>query len=387
MTSHFPEGNGQPLSFTPRLKRSPVENKTVTEVFIHDYTRCFSESCINETRTPDKHPFAAFFEKSPAAEAQTPPVSPQAQNHADAKTTPVPAAWKDLPEKELWQYYVKIRELRLQKKPPSHAPLEIRYQAITDFLFRKYLPDILKVVATYFYRNMPQHSLLDRADLEQAASIAMFNLLSEFDPSVGTTFMQYANAKKKSRIRGAVIDCLRSLQEYPREWALKRRIHNPRFEALRAKLGHKPTYEEYCDEYGWEHAETIWNQLFWSGVYNQSQFTSRRAGSHGGSDTEEMELESLANYEAKPIRLDAKLTRLDNIDSIMELLPDDEMKYIVWAYYWKQDTNERIAKSLTASGRTICVSSVGNKRKEAEAILKSKLTQQEYENLVDRFRE
>lgn len=61
--------------------------------------------------------------------------------------------------------------------------------------------------------NIPDHPLATREDLESVGQLGLLQALDGFDPERGTPFVSYAYG----RVRGALVDYLRSIDALPRE--------------------------------------------------------------------------------------------------------------------------------------------------------------------------
>lgn len=92
---------------------------------------------------------------------------------------------------------------------------------------------------------------VDRADLMSDGIVGLIEALDRFDPTMGVRFEQYAPI----RIRGAMLDGLRSLDWAPRELrATARRIDRTSGE-LHVRLGRRPTALEMARELGMDAEE------------------------------------------------------------------------------------------------------------------------------------
>lgn len=89
---------------------------------------------------------------------------------------------------------------------------------------------------------------LDKRDLINAGVIGLIDAVNHYDPSKGVKFETYAS----TRIRGAIIDELRSLDWIPRSTRTKSREIESAISGLIHKLGHIPSDEEVSKELGWD---------------------------------------------------------------------------------------------------------------------------------------
>jgi DNA-directed RNA polymerase specialized sigma subunit len=217
---------------------------------------------------------------------------------------------------------------------------------------------------------MPESSLVDYNDLLQHVQLEMWKYLEKYDPSRGTTFMQFFGARVNGRLNGAIIDALRELQDCTRLIAQWRRVMAPMFATLRNELGRQPTLEEFCDKFGWHHEPILRNRAFWAGTFNQRQV--------GGSveQQEEGDLDALQNFQSRDGAVSSDQQRMvskDNMRFIRSHLKDPDMDYIVWAYYEQHETNEQILRDFRCQGRKCSLSWVVSKHNRAKEIIKEKV--------------
>ncbi len=94
--------------------------------------------------------------------------------------------------------------------------------------------------------NIPDHPLAAREDLENVGLLGLLQALNGFDPDRGTPFVSYAYG----RIRGALVDYLRSIDALPRERRRRLAEAQQAIDTLRQKLSAEPSDEsvaEYLD--------------------------------------------------------------------------------------------------------------------------------------------
>ena len=113
----------------------------------------------------------------------------------------------------------------------------------------EYLPLVKKVVSRIFPNIPPQ--LMDFEDLVGYGIIGLIEAVDTFNPNTGAKFSTYAFY----RIRGAILDTLRSLDWLPRE--LRRKIHlvNGAVGELTSSLGREPEVKEVADKLGMDESE------------------------------------------------------------------------------------------------------------------------------------
>ena len=101
---------------------------------------------------------------------------------------------------------------------------------------------LVKFVAGRLSAGLPRS--VDTGDLVSAGVFGLMNAIDRFDPSQGNTFETYA----VPRIRGAILDSLRSLDWVPRSVRSRSRSVQDAIAKLEHELGRTPTDEEIAGE-------------------------------------------------------------------------------------------------------------------------------------------
>src|SRR5262252_5794394 len=130
----------------------------------------------------------------------------------------------------------------------GRTPRAASYSALDgtrDEVLRQYLPLVRRVVQRLAARK-PPHIELD--DLVSWGIVGLLDAISKYDPSKEASFSTYA----QFRIRGAVLDHLRSLDWVPRSVRQKASLIEKITHQLEGKLGRPPTEEEIASELGLE---------------------------------------------------------------------------------------------------------------------------------------
>jgi RNA polymerase sigma factor for flagellar operon FliA len=126
----------------------------------------------------------------------------------------------------LWNTYV------------AHHDPKLREQIIVQ-----YAP-LVKYVVGRLAINMP--TIVDSDDIISYGTLGLIDAVERFDPTRGIKFETYAIA----RIRGAIIDALRSLDQIPRTARQRAREIEAAIAELEAKLKRPPTDQEVADRMG-----------------------------------------------------------------------------------------------------------------------------------------
>jgi RNA polymerase sigma factor FliA len=101
----------------------------------------------------------------------------------------------------------------------------------------EHLP-IVRFLARRIHERLPQH--VDIEDLVSAGVVGLLDAFAKFDPAKKVQFRSYA----QFRIRGAILDSLRTLDWSPRELRRKGRAVEEAIRVLTARLGHAPGEHE-----------------------------------------------------------------------------------------------------------------------------------------------
>ena len=110
-------------------------------------------------------------------------------------------------------------------------------------LLLEHLP-IVRFLARRIHERLPQH--VDIEDLVSAGVVGLMDAFSKFDPHKKVQFRSYA----QFRIRGAILDSLRTLDWSPRELRRKGRAAEEAVRVLTARLGRSPNEAEIAAEMG-----------------------------------------------------------------------------------------------------------------------------------------
>jgi RNA polymerase sigma factor for flagellar operon FliA len=109
---------------------------------------------------------------------------------------------------------------------------------------------------------LPKHVDID--DRKSAGQFGLYDAIEKYDPKRGYKFETYAI----NRIRGAILDDLRSLDWVPRSVRSKERQIEQAVNDLTQELGRSPTIEELCDLLDMDEAEVKRGQSAGGTVFN-----------------------------------------------------------------------------------------------------------------------
>jgi len=124
---------------------------------------------------------------------------------------------------------------------PPPAVVGSALTAEQERVLLEHLP-IVRFLARRIHERLPQH--VDIEDLVSAGVVGLMDAFSKFDPTKKVQFRSYA----QFRIRGAILDSLRTLDWSPRELRRKGRAVEEAIRVLTARLGRPPGEAEVAHE-------------------------------------------------------------------------------------------------------------------------------------------
>src|SRR5580700_5680747 len=130
--------------------------------------------------------------------------------------------------------------------PPSAASGAPPGTSLSDEqerLLLEHLP-IVRFLARRIHERLPQH--VDIEDLVSAGVVGLMDAFAKFDPNKKVQFRSYA----QFRIRGAILDSLRTLDWSPRELRRKGRAVEESIRVLTQRMGRAPGEAEVAAEMG-----------------------------------------------------------------------------------------------------------------------------------------
>jgi RNA polymerase sigma factor for flagellar operon FliA len=128
--------------------------------------------------------------------------------------------------------------------PPGGGQLLV-LSAEQERVLLEHLP-IVRFLARRIHERLPQH--VDIEDLVSAGVVGLMDAFAKFDPGKKVQFRSYA----QFRIRGAILDSLRTLDWSPRGLRGKGRAVEEAIRVLTARMGHAPDEAEVAVQMGLE---------------------------------------------------------------------------------------------------------------------------------------
>jgi len=146
------------------------------------------------------------------------------------------------------QYPHTPEDLRKEPNYPIWVRLRAGDRGARDELVVRYAP-LVKYVIGRMAISLP--AAMDSDDVLSAGTIGLLHAIDRFDPEQGVRFETYA----LQRIRGAIIDTIRSLSPLSRGAGRRARLLDENTAALAQRLGRAPSQEELAQELGVDQAE------------------------------------------------------------------------------------------------------------------------------------
>lgn len=225
------------------------------------------------------------------------------------------------PVEEIWEKY------------HTTGSLELR-----DALIRNYL-HLVRYVASRMALSVPPSVQVD--DLVSAGVVGLIDAIGKYDPSRDTKFETYA----VSRIRGAIVDDLRSLDWVPRSVRRKARLIEDAYGELETELGRSATDEEISERLNMsvEEFRSAVDEIVSAGLLSLDDFAGTTNGerttriidlvcARGNSPSASIEYDQMKNVLAR---------------AIMNL-PEKE-RTVIALYYYEDMTLKEIGRTLGVS--------------------------------------
>jgi RNA polymerase sigma factor for flagellar operon FliA len=229
--------------------------------------------------------------------------------------------------------------------------VQITMKSIPEYGPQKWDPDwqeqmvlqyapLIKYIASRLALRLPSHISLD--DLISSGIIGLIDAVQKFDPAKNINFKTYA----EFRIKGAMLDELRSLDWIPRSVRKKAHLIEKAYAQLQRSLGRPAEAEEVAGFLGLE-LEEFYQLLDETKTVSVVALEERRnnAGGHVGYLEPEL-LETIQDGNARDSLLAAHFSELQGIMmQAIEALPDKE-KLLISLYYYEELTMKEIGQIM-----------------------------------------
>jgi RNA polymerase sigma factor for flagellar operon FliA len=217
-----------------------------------------------------------------------------------------------------------------------------RRKELRDQLLVYYAP-LVKYVASRLASGLPQN--VEQADLVSNGWFGLIDAVDRFDPSRGNKFETYA----MQRIRGAILDELRSNDWVPRSVRQKARAIEKAMAKLEARLGRTPSEAELAEELDVPVSQlnAMFTQISNAGVVALDEVL-------GGERGDSVALvDTLADTAEGPVgqyeRHELKQILAEGINAM-----SDREKWVLMLYYFERFTLADIGRVLNVTESRVC---------------------------------
>jgi RNA polymerase sigma factor FliA len=213
-----------------------------------------------------------------------------------------------------------------------------------DRLILHYSP-LVKYVAGRVAVGLPQN--VEQSDLVSYGIFGLIDAIEKFDLGRGYKFETYAIA----RIKGAILDELRSIDWVPRSVRAKARSLEKAYAKLESELHRTPTDEELASELGVtdEQLQVSLNQISFIGLVALDEMLSP-----GGERGESLSLgETVADPTAGPVATYEIEEMRQILAEAINRMPDRE-KVVLTLYYYEGLTLAEIGQVLGVTESRVC---------------------------------
>jgi RNA polymerase sigma factor for flagellar operon FliA len=209
-----------------------------------------------------------------------------------------------------------------------------------NILVEVYRPVVTDIVRRFASR-LPRR--VDRGDLGTAAHVGLMSAIGGFDPARGVRFESYC----ERRIRGALLDELRTQDWLPRPWRQRIERHKRVIEQLRSETGREPCDDEIAHEMGIPVGD--YQQVFGVGMPGAPAGSMSNAGEN--ADDSVGGLDVVADTRNAPPG--DKLTREELLRLVAQKLTEQEYR-IVYLKYWEELPMREIGDLAGLSESRVC---------------------------------
>jgi RNA polymerase sigma factor for flagellar operon FliA len=230
-----------------------------------------------------------------------------------------------------------LQELWIRYK--DTAPRQVRDQLIVHY------SPLVKYVAGRVAVGLPQN--VEQSDLVSYGIFGLIDAIEKFDPDLGYKFETYAIA----RIKGAILDELRSIDWVPRSVRAKARAHEKAYAKLESELHRTPTDAELAAEleYTDDQLQTVLGQISFVGLVALDEMLSV-----GGDRGESLTLgDTIADGSDGPVSLYEVEEMRQILAQAINRMPERE-KVVLTLYYYEGLTLAEIGQVLGVTESRVC---------------------------------
>lgn len=235
---------------------------------------------------------------------------------------------------QLWSLYRK--EYKSVGRDGSAQLAELR-----NVLMERHLP-LVRYHAERLQQTLPKSIELD--DLISAGQFGLMDAIRGFDPDRGYKFKTYCS----TRIRGAILDQLRSQDWVPRLVRIKATKIERTYQKLVGEFGREPTHSELARHLELDHGELV-REMDAAKAKSMYSLSEKWDDGDDGDSVEKMDI--LADQRAiDPVH---ELNRRDLMDYMTKSLTCKE-RFIIEQYYQLGHTMREVGEMLALTESRVC---------------------------------
>ncbi|MFO1008672.1 MAG: FliA/WhiG family RNA polymerase sigma factor [Planctomycetota bacterium] len=264
------------------------------------------------------------------AEPKAPLPSAAARPRIEIKKVDAPEL-EPLPTEEIWEVYRKARK----------AKNEVEIEKLRNVLMERHYP-LVRYIAERLLQTLPKSIELD--DLVSAGLFGLMDAIRGFDPDRNIKFKTYCT----TRIRGSILDQLRSQDWVPRLVRLKAGRIDKTLQRLTGEYGREPTHAELAAALQMDHTELTTEM---NSASAKTMFSLSEKWEDRDDDSSIEKVDILEDRRAiDPI---GELHRRDMMDFITRSLTHKE-RFIITQYYQVGHTMREIGEMLELTESRVC---------------------------------
>ena len=272
-----------------------------------------------------------MFDSTDPAASDRPPIS--------SETSTAPPSASTLPEMEgmdtnqLWELYAQKRD--------EAGGRQSEFELVRNEILERHRP-LVRFIALRLLKTLPKSVELD--DLISAGTFGLLDAIRKFDPSRGIKFKTYC----PPRIRGSILDQLRSEDWVPRLVRIKANRIDSTIRDLTSEYGREPTHTELAVAMKLDHTE-LSCELESAKVKSMYSFSDKWEDRDDDDAAESYDfLEDKGAQDPM-----AELNKRDMMKFMTRSLTHKE-RFIIEQYYQSGHTMREIGEMLTLTESRVC---------------------------------
>jgi len=253
-----------------------------------------------------------------------------------ARKEAVEARADEISTEELWTLYRK----EAAKRGPKEQKKDLEHlDELRNHLIERHYP-LVRYIAERLLQTLPKSIELD--DLVSAGLFGLMDAIRGFDASRGIKFKTYCS----TRIRGAILDQLRSQDWVPRLVRLKASRIERALQRLTAEYGREPTHAELARVLEMEHGDLV-NEIQEARAKTMFSLSEKWEDDDGAVEKVEILEDKTAT---DPVH---EMNRRDLMNFITRALTHKE-RFIIEQYYQYGHTMREIGEMLALTESRVC---------------------------------